>query len=399
MPFMLLTLLFKNMGWENSMGAFKELDVKRLGQVFTPSNIVRQMLQLRQNYGSVLEPSAGDGAFACQLGDNVVALEIDPLVADGNTILIDFFDYPISHKFDSIVGNPPYVKYQHIPAETKEKLGQYSINARTNLYLSFIIKCVDHLNPGGELIFITPRDFCKATSAATVNSKLYEEGSITHFYDLGDIKIFNDATPNCAIWRWEKGRKSKTMHTGGIFTCTDGQISFVDNNGQTKLSDIFEIKVGAVSGADAIFSADPKRNIDFVCSKTATTGELRRMSYGRPTSYLKQHKQELLARKIKPFTAETYWHWGRDYCHRKGSRIYVNCKTRQPEPFFVSDIEPYDGSVMALFPKVPMDLDLAAELLNRSDWEAQGFVCDGRKLFSQRSLSGAYADVDIAILV
>lgn len=40
---------------DNSENSVK--NIEQLGQVFTPSNIVAQMLALRKNYGRVLEPS------------------------------------------------------------------------------------------------------------------------------------------------------------------------------------------------------------------------------------------------------------------------------------------------------------------------------------------------------
>ena len=43
------------------------LDVARFGQVFTPPKVVEFMLDLCANAGSVLEPSAGDGAFFNEL--------------------------------------------------------------------------------------------------------------------------------------------------------------------------------------------------------------------------------------------------------------------------------------------------------------------------------------------
>jgi adenine-specific DNA-methyltransferase len=44
--------------------------------------------------------------------------------------------------------------------------------------------------------------------------------------------------------------------------------------------------------------------------------------------------------------------------------------------------------VLALFPRVPgMDMALAADLLNdQVDWAELGFICDGRFLFTQRTL-------------
>ena len=68
----------------------------------------------------------------------------------------------------------------------------------------------------------------------------------------------------------------------------------------------------------------------------------------------------------------------------------MNHKTRNPRPFFVHTCNNYDGSVLALFPHrtnlQPDDLQRLAAMLNEVDWRELGFVCDGRFLFSQRSL-------------
>ena len=51
-------------------------DVKNLGQVFTPDHIIQQMLSLRKNKGSVLEPSCGKGDFLKKL-KGFTAIELD----------------------------------------------------------------------------------------------------------------------------------------------------------------------------------------------------------------------------------------------------------------------------------------------------------------------------------
>ncbi|MBR7042853.1 MAG: Eco57I restriction-modification methylase domain-containing protein, partial [Prevotella sp.] len=96
-------------------------NVENLGQVFTPQSIVAQMLTLRHNDGRVLEPSCGDGAFFNEI-PNCVGIEIDSKHCPHGAMNMDFFDYPISEKFDTIIGNPPYVRYQDITKETKLKL-------------------------------------------------------------------------------------------------------------------------------------------------------------------------------------------------------------------------------------------------------------------------------------
>ena len=139
-------------------------DVKTLGQVFTPAEVVNKMLSLRKNFGRVLEPSCGAGAFFNAI-PNCVGIEIDSNHCPKNAYNMDFFDYPISEKFDTIIGNPPYVSFQDISESTKSKLDMQLFNSRANLYLFFIEKCIRHLTSHGELIFIVPRDFLKSTSS------------------------------------------------------------------------------------------------------------------------------------------------------------------------------------------------------------------------------------------
>ena len=182
-------------------------DISTLGQVFTPEPVVRCMLRLRQNAGRALEPSCGDGAFLTHL-HNAVGIELDARQSPPGALNMDFFAYPESEKFDSVIGNPPYVRYQDISPATRALLRQDGFDGRSNLYLFFIEKCVHHLAPGGELIFITPRDFLKSTSARQLNIWLHERGTITHAIELGDARVFADALPNCLIWRYELGNLS-----------------------------------------------------------------------------------------------------------------------------------------------------------------------------------------------
>ncbi|MDB5801120.1 MAG: methyltransferase small domain protein [Rhodocyclales bacterium] len=371
------------------------LNVASLGQVFTPPAVVAQMLALRRNSGRTLEPSCGDGAFSSQIAD-CVAIEFDARVAPRSARVMDFFDYPVSEKFDTVIGNPPYVRFQEIGDATRKKLDMRRFDARSNLSLFFIEKCLQHLAPGGELIFIVPRDFIKATAARKLNQLIFEQGSITDFIDLGDARIFDGAVPNTAIFRFEKGRMDRRMHDGRMFDCHNGQLVFLGGGYSLPFASLFSVKVGAVSGLDAVFTHDAG-NVEFVCSKTRLTGQTRRMLYGVEHPHLAQHKAELLARRIRKFGERNWWHWGRDHHKSDAPRIYVNNKTRQVQPFFVHECKDYDGSVLAIFPHDPlMDVQRAAALLNAVDWAELGFVCDGRFLFAQRALESCFLPTDFA---
>ncbi len=370
------------------------MNVKTLGQVFTPPFIVSLTLSLRKNSGRVLEPSCGDGAFSSVIPD-CLAIELDATKAPPHALVMDFFDLPTSEKFETIIGNPPYVRFQDINPETKKKLSLTRFDGRSNLYLFFIEKCVQHLAPHGELIFITPRDFLKATSSRKLNAWLFAQGTMTHWIELGDQRIFQGYTPNCAIWRFESQNFSRKTHftdeqgeaTLRTFTCVNGQLLFLKANYTVPFSDVFFVKVGAVSGDDEVFTHDEFGNRDFVCSTTAKDGKTRRMIFNLKHPYLEPFKSRLLSRRIKAFDDSNWWTWGRVHYQSSEKRLYVNCKTRNPRPFFLHACNDYDGSVLAIFPKQQTaDLHTLCVMLNDVDWRELGFMCDGRFLFLQRAL-------------
>lgn len=171
-----------------------------------------------------------------------------------------------------------------------------------------------------------------------------------------------------------------------------GQLLFTKKHYFIPFKALFCVKVGAVSGADGIFSHDILGNQEFVGAETIRTGQCKRMiygDYGRTCTYLQGFKEVLKKRKVRAFDDSNWWKWGRDYYKSVLPRIYVNTKTRQKQPFFLHSCMAYDGSVLAIFPKFPCDVQQLADVcarLNAVHWEELGFVCEGRFLFAQRSL-------------
>lgn len=411
------------------------LDPQYFGQVFTPPHVVDLMCSLMgsDRYGPILEPSCGDGAFFRRLQARhsaraIVGVELDARVCPPGAVNQDFFTYAEAKNrsprlFETVIGNPPYVKFQDILPETRKHLETTLLDRRGNLYLHFIERCVRLLAPGGELIFITPRDFIKLTSAVKLNRWLLDQGSFTHVIELGDRPVFKGATPNCMIWRFEKGRTDRTLKFADLgarvkvkgtlgdlcaidwetrqCVLEDGHLSFertvsTEDAGELiRLSEIAVVKVGAISGDDSIFTSVPG-NREFVCSQTRATGALRTFLWSeedpQPPSVLVPFKDRLISRGVRSFNEGNWWKWGRRHYQSRAPRLYVNAKTRQENPFFIHDCLDYDGSVLAVFPNKALsraDMERLRDVLNRVDWEGQGFVCDGRFLFSQRSLMNA----------
>ena len=311
-----------------------DCDISGLGQVFTPPAIVDCMRRLVRNQGRVLEPACGDGAFLRHF-PGATGIEIDARHAPAGALVMDFFEYPDNEQFATIIGNPPYIRYQDISEATRYLTRDSLLDGRANLYLFFIEKCLRHLEPGGELIFITPRDLLKATSAVPLNRLLYASGTITDFIDLGDLHLFDDATPNCAIWRFERNNHSRRTRYSVLgsgqeasvleqlhaeerrFVESSGHLLFTRHDYAMHLTDIAFVKVGAVSGADDLYTSEAHGNRDFVCSSTAAKGATRRMIWCEPgdppPDALAPHQKRLMARRIRSFDEFNWWQWGRGY--------------------------------------------------------------------------------------
>ena len=94
---------------------------------------------------------------------------------------------------------------------------------------------------------------------------------------------------------------------------------------------------------------------------------------------------------MRKFDESNWWQWGRHFPINNKPRIYVNGRTRKPQPFFLHDCLAFDGSVLALFTRnehLPRrELIECTLMLNKEvDWQELGFICDGRFIFTQRSL-------------
>ena len=363
------------------------LNKECLGQYYTPSHIVDLMVSLMENHGVVIEPACGPGAFLHKLPEDAIGIELDPDTAHPRALIMDYFDCTV--QADTIIGNPPYVRYQDIIDSTKNKLSKEFDN-RSNLYLFFIDHSISLLHDNGELIFIVPRDFIKTTSSLKLNERLYHDGGFTFWKEYGDEKVFADASPNVVIFRWVKGAEHKIP-----VSIHNGYLSFSETQTEKKkvyLSELFDICVGGASGANGVFIED-SGNIDLVVSDTKRTGNTKKAHYHTaPTDYLEQYKPALLARKIKTFNESNWWEWGRKIRHIDGPKIYVNNKTRDMQPFFTHESGWFDGSVLALIPKADNshNIDHLINILNNTDWDSQGFLVGGRLVFGQRSLSNAY---------
>lgn len=339
---------------------------KAFGQYFTISTLLQQFVfdKVKHKSCKLLEPSFGAGHLLKKFKEYdddypMQCYELDetiPPIFDCNSnqvcIYEDFMTQSITEKFKTIVGNPPYVK-----------------GKKGNLYLKFIEQCYDCLQDDGELIFIVPSNFIKQTRAASIINKMTQHGSFTDFFFPHDEKLFDNASIDVMVFRYEKGLHANQSNVNGknrIYHVNKGILTFSDiedTESGVSIEDVFHVYVGLVSGRDAVFRV-PFGNITLLNDKNTTEPFLFIESF--PTEheevnqYLLSHKTELLSRKIKTFHEKNWFEWGapRNLTHIRAHWgkpcIYVKTLTRQPEVAFVGTVQYFGGSLLCLIPKKPM---------------------------------------------
>lgn len=178
---------------------------KHTGAVYTPPRVAAFLSDWAVGSGArVLEPSAGDGRFveavvATGRASAVCAIELDPYAAAaahrrGNgaaiTFVGDFFDWYRSNRpdgeFDAVVGNPPFIRYQHFADEHRlpafELMREEGLKPSrlTNAWLPFVVAATRALRPGGKLAMVLPAELLQVNYARELREFLVKKYTQLH---------------------------------------------------------------------------------------------------------------------------------------------------------------------------------------------------------------------------
>ncbi|WP_298745680.1 N-6 DNA methylase [uncultured Brevundimonas sp.] len=144
---------------------------------------------------------------------------LEATIRDGNSLIADaaFSDNPFDWTtafpevrarggFDVVIGNPPYVRMEHLKP-IKPYLSEHYVVAddRTDLYAYFFEKGVAILKTGGRLGYISSSTFFKTGSGEKLRSFLGDGVGIEDVVDFGDVQVFEGVTTYPAILTLKKG--------------------------------------------------------------------------------------------------------------------------------------------------------------------------------------------------
>ncbi|WP_159469126.1 Eco57I restriction-modification methylase domain-containing protein [Dyadobacter sp. 3J3] len=225
---------------------------KTLGQVFTPTWIVKEILNLiGYNDDSILdkyilEPSSGDGVFLIEIVERYInvclnnkletnqiidrlekyiyGVELDKLEFDKsienldrfvekklsiskkinwkiyNQNTLDFFKEHLNF-FDFIAGNPPYIRIHNLDTKTRDILKRDFLfsEGTVDIYLSFFEMGFKMLKRTGLLGYITPNSYLHNSSYKLFREYLKNKKIVKTLIDFKANKVFKSFSTYTAI--------------------------------------------------------------------------------------------------------------------------------------------------------------------------------------------------------
>lgn len=292
---------------------------KLRGGFYTPDALVDQTVgRLARHINgsdrlSVLEPSAGDGAFIRGLARSSIARRIDHVYAveilrkeadrcrsmaagSGLTTTVsnaDFLAWREANQrlVDVVVGNPPFVRFQFVDDESKllmarlaDEIGR-QLGGVSNLWIPVLLGALTKLRPGGAFSLVIPAECFTGISAGVVRTWLVANCAKVMF-DLFPPGSFPGVLQEIVIL---SGRRNGGEHESVDVSVAEHELGrqrprswtyHVKANGQTwtrfllepsqlaaheeasslvsvsKLMHVAKFEVAAVTGANDFFSVD-----------------------------------------------------------------------------------------------------------------------------------------------
>ena len=193
-----------------------ETSQKLRGGFYTDPDIATFLAKwiLEINPTSILEPSCGDGNFFevienigfRQLKD-IIGFEIDPKEARKaiartklpltvhNKDFLKWYLYRRNseRRFDAVIGNPPFIRYQYLPEEQQQIAGKIfeqlnlPFTKHTNAWVPFVLASIKLLKPGGRIAMVIPSEIFHIPHASSLRQYLASQCSRILIYDPQDI--------------------------------------------------------------------------------------------------------------------------------------------------------------------------------------------------------------------
>lgn len=198
--------------------AYPSPDEKRLGAYYTPQGVAEALTQWATSDATpcdVLDPSCGDGRFLVGV-ERGTGIDIDvraveqalTRVPTACIIHTDFFSWAerTERRFDAVVGNPPFIRYQSFTAEMRERAlavcaqRGVALTGLSSSWAPFIVAAVSLLRDGGSAAFVVPSEIGHAVYARPVLEFLLARFARVEVIAIRQ-KLFPNLSEDCWLLR------------------------------------------------------------------------------------------------------------------------------------------------------------------------------------------------------
>lgn len=243
-------------------------DERLRGSYYTPKELADYIVDwatLGRSINKILEPSCGDGIFLecinsrnLQYKCNIMAIEIDKnasikaneninesnrfenhkyfikkqkeALENDKNLDVDYGFHIINddfykvyeerlkeQKFDVIVGNPPYIRYQYLTELQREEQSRILTNNNMksnkliNAWVSFVVACVQMLNSNGRLGLVIPAELLQVSYAEELRKFLMKSLQKTTIITFKEL-IFPEVEQEVVLLLGEKDTSHKEEH-------------------------------------------------------------------------------------------------------------------------------------------------------------------------------------------
>ena len=182
-------------------GAFLLAARRVIGEHLVRAGIDAQLAHAQATrcvFGVDVDPRAVDAARA-ELGAGADQLQVaDALEVDWARAFPEVF---ARGGFDAVLGNPPYVRQEHL-APHKARLRQFaSYDGAADLYVYFVELAHRLARPGGRFCLITPNKWLTASYGRALRTHLAALRSVEGVVDVARTPVFGDADAfPCIVW-------------------------------------------------------------------------------------------------------------------------------------------------------------------------------------------------------
>lgn len=237
-----------------------ESSQKLSGSYYTPEWIAEFVAKwiFKYDVKSILEPSCGDGVFFSAIAKQAEARRLQMLGFDTDPVAIekcknkifpdeikaefsygDYLEWAIENikadepkKFDAVVGNPPFIRYQYLEKDQQERAQQLfdllglKFTKHTNAWIPFVISSIEFLKPGGIIGMVIPSEIIHVLYAQGARDFLLNKCSRILLLDPEDL-WFEDTLQGAMLLMAQK--KVDDENSSAAIMRTKGR-SFAEND-------------------------------------------------------------------------------------------------------------------------------------------------------------------------